>query len=427
MSLKSNLTCSFCSKIFKDPIELPCGDLICKEHLTAIDVQKQNKIKCIECKKEFPVKNEEFKSVKLIQKMLDSKLYLSDNEKCLKQQIDESIRDFYKLYEEFTQNKTSIDSDVYNHLHELRFQIDEHREKLKQKIDDIALAMIEQTQKFEAEYLKTLNDQLDAPLESFNKKSIDNDLMQIDELFRDPNLLLESIQGLQRKEQDAIGSIRFKLNEMSQIRDNLKVSNKFETNLSFSQVSFRTLYLKDYLGLDLFNSSILTKNQSMDLMNLCEFSKKDKWSLLYRASRDGFWAKEFHTKCDGHSNTLTIFKAKDTSYIFGGYTSASWESLPGKHKSDPTAFIFSLTNKDKQPFKSKIKPNQHDKAVYCCSEEGPSFGDSDIIITNNFNSELCSSDIGNSYIHPQGNMEDKFVLTGSNQFLLSEIEVYKKE
>jgi hypothetical protein len=188
MSLKSNLTCSFCSKIFKDPVELPCEDFICKEHLTAKDVQKQNKIKCLECKKEFPVKNEEFKSVKLIQKQLNNKLYLSDNEKCLKKQIDESIRDFCKLYEEFTQNKTILDLNVYNHLHELRFQIDEHHEKLKQKIDDIALAVIEQTKKFEAFYLKCLNEKLDAPLELFNKKSIDDDFKEIEELFRDPNL-----------------------------------------------------------------------------------------------------------------------------------------------------------------------------------------------------------------------------------------------
>ena len=105
MSLKSNLTCSVCSKIFKDPVELPCEDFICREHLFAKDVQKQNKIKCVECKREFPVKDTEFKSVKLIQKQL----YLSDIEKCLKQQIEESIRDFYKFYEEFCLNKTSIE------------------------------------------------------------------------------------------------------------------------------------------------------------------------------------------------------------------------------------------------------------------------------------------------------------------------------
>jgi hypothetical protein len=201
MCLKSILTCSFCSKIFKDPVELPCEDLICKEHLTTKDVQKQNKIKCVECNQEFPVNDIEFKSVKLIQKQLNNKLYLSDNEKCLKQQIDESIRDFYKLYEEFTQNKTILDLDVHNHLNELRFQKDEHREKLKQKIDDIALGMIEQTKKFEVLYLKSLNETLVVSLESYNKKSIDDDFKEIDELFRDPNLLLESIQGLQRKEQ----------------------------------------------------------------------------------------------------------------------------------------------------------------------------------------------------------------------------------
>jgi hypothetical protein len=340
MSLKSILTCSFCSKIFKDPVELPCEDFICKEHLTAIDVQKQNKIKCVECKQEFPVEDIEFKSIKLIQKQIDNTLYLSDNEKCLKKQIEESIRDFYKLYEEFSLNKTSLDLDVHNHLHELRFQIDEHREKLKQKIDDIALDMIDQTKKFEASYLKSLNEKLDIPLESFNKKSINDDFKEIEELFRDPNLLLESIQGLQRKQQEAMGDLKLKLNEMTQIRDDFKKSNIFET----SQVSFGTLCLKDYLGIDPFNSSILAENQSMDLIKLCEFSPSDKWSLLYRGSRDGLMAKDFHEKCDGHSNTLTIFKAENSSFIFGGYISTSWDTLPsdgmgGQYKSDPTAFI----------------------------------------------------------------------------------------
>jgi hypothetical protein len=251
---------------------------------------------------------------------------------------------------------------------------------------------------------------------------------QIEEQFRDPNLLLESIQGLQRKEQDAIVSIKLKLNEMSQIRDDFKESNIFETNLSFSQETFGTICLNDYLGIDPFNSVILTKNQSMDLIKLCEFSQKDKWSLLYRGSRDGFTAKDFHEKCDGKPNTLAIFKAKDSSFLFGGYTAIAWEYLSqGRYKSDPAAFIFSLTNKDKKSFKSKIQPNLRGIAIYCCSEEGPSFGDCDIIIKNNLNSELSSSNFGNSYINPRGNVVDKFVLAGSHKFLLSEIEVYKKE
>ena len=104
MSLKSNLTCVFCSKILKDPVELPCGDFICKEHLN--DIQKKNNIQCLVCLGEFKVKNEEFRSVKLIQKLLENKVYLSDNEKILKQQIEKSIRDFYQLYDDFLKKKT---------------------------------------------------------------------------------------------------------------------------------------------------------------------------------------------------------------------------------------------------------------------------------------------------------------------------------
>jgi hypothetical protein len=44
-SQKSQLTSSYCSKIFKDPIMLPCDDSICREHLSDRDVVKQNKSK----------------------------------------------------------------------------------------------------------------------------------------------------------------------------------------------------------------------------------------------------------------------------------------------------------------------------------------------------------------------------------------------
>ena len=33
------------------------------------------------------------------------------------------------------QNKSKLESDVFDHYQELRFQIDEHRERLKEKID----------------------------------------------------------------------------------------------------------------------------------------------------------------------------------------------------------------------------------------------------------------------------------------------------
>ena len=59
---KSQWTCLYCSKILKDPIELPCDHSICGQHLSEKSVIKENKIKCFTCKAEFKVKGNDFKS-----------------------------------------------------------------------------------------------------------------------------------------------------------------------------------------------------------------------------------------------------------------------------------------------------------------------------------------------------------------------------
>jgi hypothetical protein len=146
---KLNWTCSYCSKIFKDPIELPCKHNLCKEHLNEKDVLKRNKIECAVCQQFFQVKSQDFNSNDLIKKFLQDQLFLSDEEISLKEKIEESIQVFYDICEKFCLNKTSFASDVHNHIQEIRFQLDEHREILKKKIDVIYMEMIEKTKKFE--------------------------------------------------------------------------------------------------------------------------------------------------------------------------------------------------------------------------------------------------------------------------------------
>ncbi len=75
-SVKSQLICSYCSRIFKDPILLPCEDSICRQHLKERDVVKQNKIKCKKCNEEFEVKNNQFKSNEAISKLIDGQSHL---------------------------------------------------------------------------------------------------------------------------------------------------------------------------------------------------------------------------------------------------------------------------------------------------------------------------------------------------------------
>ena len=132
LNLKSQLTCSYCSKIFRDPIILPCDDSICREHVSEKDVVKSNKIKCKKCNKEFQCKNNEFKSNEALKNSIESHSYLSDDEISRKQDLEASIRMFFEFCDKFHQNKSKLESGVFDHFQEIRFQIDEQREEIKE-------------------------------------------------------------------------------------------------------------------------------------------------------------------------------------------------------------------------------------------------------------------------------------------------------
>jgi hypothetical protein len=55
-----------------------------------------------------------------------------------------------------------------------------------------------------------------------------------------------------------------------------------------------------------------------------EFRGK-RFVLLWRGSRDGFSARDFHERCDGRANTLTLILDSGGN-VFGGFTPLEWES-----------------------------------------------------------------------------------------------------
>jgi hypothetical protein len=429
-SQKSRLTCSYCSRIFRDPILLPCEDSICREHLKEREIVKANKIKCKKCNGEFRVKDNHFESNEDLKESVEDRCYLSEEEISLKNELKESMQKFFEFYDEFNQKKTQLESDVFDHFQEMRFKIDEQREELKKRIDDIALAMIDETWKHQEKYLRDLKEKLS----SFDHcKSLEHDLNGIEETFRCPNLLIETIKEMQQKQAESLNEIQLKLNEMNQVKDNLKQTNYFNpSSLLFKpeETLFGSIQLGLYSNTNSFKGQILTSEQTLlQVIDLCEFSPNDKWSLLYRGTRDGFGTNDFHSKCNGHSNTLTILKAKGSGFIFGGYTTVEWDST-SEWKSDPNAFLFSLTNKDNKPLKMKINPYKHEYAIRCYSSYGPIFG-FDIRIANNANTTMDSySNLGWVYKHPQygyGTNEAQTFLAGSHKFQLDEIEVYQKD
>jgi hypothetical protein len=67
--------------------------------------------------------------------------------------------------------------------------------------------------------------------------------------------------------------------------------------------------------------------------------------LIFRASQHGWGASDFHKNCDNKGANIVIIK-NEFGYIFGGYSSISWESS-NTSKYDDKAFLYSINNKIK--------------------------------------------------------------------------------
>ena len=53
-------------------------------------------------------------------------------------------------------------------------------------------------------------------------------LNEIEETFRSPNLLIQSIKEMQQNQEDSLNEIQIKFTEMNQVKDNLEATNYFK-------------------------------------------------------------------------------------------------------------------------------------------------------------------------------------------------------
>jgi hypothetical protein len=167
-----------------------------------------------------------------------------------------------------------------------------------------------------------------------------------------------------------------------------------------------------------------------------EFRGK-RFTLLWRGSRDGFLANDFHGRCDGHANTLTLIEDTEGN-IFGGFTPVEWESREwnaqatealGRNncfKADPSlkSFLFTLKNPENFPArKFALKAAKKDQAIFCDNRWGPHFGD--IRVWDNCNANTDSfTYLGDTYTNDTG-LKEKTFFTGSGYFTVKEIEVFE--
>jgi hypothetical protein len=181
------------------------------------------------------------------------------------------------------------------------------------------------------------------------------------------------------------------------------------------------------------SSDIIEFNYREEFGDLLDISIDRKWDLLYRATRDGFKASDFHDKCDGKSDTLVIIKA-ESGNVFGGYTHLTWDTS-GSDKSSTSDYIFSFRNKLNKKLKMHKRYNSLLSSIFCSAKYGPVFGynsryeNSDFTIADSSNTNESSySDLGCAFSHPsyeRGSIEAETLLAGSKNFKVAEIEVFQ--
>ena len=92
--------------------------------------------------------------------------------------------------------------------------------------------------------------------------------------------------------------------------------------IAFNPILIPSISFSEFI----IDSTILSDNQYY-LHHLYHFlapavGNISQWLLCYRQSSDGDHDTEFHKKCDGKQNTVTIVKVKE--FVFGGYTDIHW-------------------------------------------------------------------------------------------------------
>ncbi|XP_060081584.1 interferon-induced protein 44-like [Ylistrum balloti] len=115
----------------------------------------------------------------------------------------------------------------------------------------------------------------------------------------------------------------------------------------------------------------LTKEDKYKLQNLIGDGPK-AFEKLYSAKENGCDAVAFHKHCDNRGATLTLVY-NSVGDVYGGFTTASWQSVTNHMVYDTSAFLCLLRregNTEAIKFSIKLPPS----AIMLDEESGPAFG-----------------------------------------------------
>jgi hypothetical protein len=290
---------------------------------------------------------------------------------------------------------------------------------------------------------------------------------EINELIEKGNIK-QSHADLQRLSNDLTNCLSRTKNEFINIIDdyqtnlskslNLNIDYNNKNHLQLAMQCFRYKQTNEELEYDLFYNHLVNfikdlekskelfidykiiveqdgfiNRKNIDLLRKWTNTPKLNVELVFRASRDGFKAMEFHSKCENISPSIVIAKT-EYGKIIGGYTGLEWKVATKEHeiKGDPSSFIFSFDLKErylpKDP-KYCISHSINSGPIFGCSYSknyGPMLSTSylpDFEIINECNVKKCEHfEIGNNYNY-SGTKEEFFGNDGP--FKIEDYELYR--
>ena len=140
---------------------------------------------------------------------------------------------------------------------------------------------------------------------------------------------------------------------------------------------------------------------------------------IFKASSNGDNINAFHDCCTYVQNMFVLILT-DEKKCFGGFTRAEWNNN-NKYKSDDTAFIFSINNREIYPILNEYKK----MAINCYDDIYTSVFGNDIYICDCFFSNNGNITQEGFYDYSNSKIKGDYKLTGKKYFSVSELEVYE--
>mmetsp|Transcript_12469 Transcript_12469/g.18629 ORF Transcript_12469/g.18629 Transcript_12469/m.18629 type:complete len:365 (-) Transcript_12469:22-1116(-) len=180
-----------------------------------------------------------------------------------------------------------------------------------------------------------------------------------------------------------------------------------------------------------FQGSKIVNSKQQATLNKFYGIMNQQWKLLFRASQNGWSARQFHAHCDNRGPTYILIATNNRS-IFGGYCPVPMCSPPsGSEQTDyhPETFLFSLKNAYGHP-PSEFRHGASSSPIVSVRHASNAFihfGHQELQLPTNPNTRKCHSSLGTAFKNKHIKDEDtlSIYLAGANHFSCSEVEVWR--